>query len=873
MAKLTNLMLMSVYYPYSARRGKTKDLGSLIRESTIQGKTPSVLQKVNFSHGNEVTTEFIFNADAEQDSYSYNYAIELNPDDENILSLWYVIGIQRTTLATACQYRLTLRRDVVTEYFDKYKNRKFYVEKGWLNAMDSPLLFQPEGISTDKVKKAEYPISDETRCQWIVGYLPPDFKSTEISIEQTEDKSPSAVMSFKSKDAFYSYVGAVNTQESQLAFNSCQIGVQYKVALPSWAPDNGVMVKDGDSYFSMMYPSPKGGFTSFSYPFLGVSDQRELQEKERDLASQYLGLLDVTASEVWSFLRENADNIPNGYLSANGYLNLKALNGQIIYIEDEKKNYKVGYSSSSFENRKTVYYAKTTSDLFAEVQNVVKAVSTSDGNKMGENSVVLAYSADSVKITLTDSPYNSMTLNLPSATSVPTAKNGPYKIFCMPFFDGNVNVGDDVNPLSLKIMSITKEMASRIASAISVQLSEALYDIQILPYCPAREVITSLVYIKPNSNERTVYECFALGKGILTFAKDGQGNNVFPIVWTGNDSGTFYRNVGKSRYLGYSLSTSPASFVYKTDDSLDIQELGFAGGIDSKVKDITQLWRLVSPNFQGQAFEFSPQRNNGVSSFRVDFTYKPYAPFIIVRPKFSGLYGNDFGDDRGLVCGGDFSMPSSKSEWANYQLRNLNYENIFNRQYTSMDLALSQERLSGILSSIGGVGQGIAKGAQTGAVGGPIGAIVGGVVGGGLAVGGGIADYQLSEQLRKDRLGSAKDLFRMNLENIQARPQSLARGGYQITINREFPFLEFYEAPDDEISAIYDNIIYGGMSIGMDMSVKSAIAAKGNSPLSYTWIRGRFDSVASGLSNEVETALSEEFDLGIYMPSILADGN
>lgn len=869
-------MLLSVNYPYSARRGKVKGLAGLVQESSNLGTPPSVLPKVNFSHGNEVTTEFIFNADAEQQyrNRNYSYAIELNPDDETILSLWYVIGIQRTTLATACQYRLTLRRDVVTEYFDKYKNRKFYAEKGWLNAMDSPLLFQPEGINTDKVKKAEYPISDETRCQWIVGYLPPDFKSAEIKIDQTEEKSPSAVMSFKNKDSFYSYIGALNTSESQLAFNSYQIGVQYKISIPRWAPDNGVIVKNGDSYFSRLYPSPKGDFTSFSYPFLGVSDQRGLQEAEIDLASKYLGNINVTASEVWSFLRDNVDNIPTGYLSANGYLNLKGLDGQIIYIEDEKKNYKVSFSSSIFENRKTVYYAKTTSDLFAKVKNAVKNVTTSDGEKMGENSVVLAYSADSVKITLTESPYNAMTFTLPSASSVPTAKNGPYKIFCLPFFDGNINVGSDVNQVTgLKIMKVSKDMASRIASAISVQLSDSLYDIQILPYCPARETITSLVFIKPDSNEKTVYECFALGKGILTFAKDGQGNNVFPIVWTGNDSGTFYRNVGKSRYLGYSLSTSPASFVYKIDDSLDIQELSFAGGLDSKVKDITQLWRMVSPNFQGQAFEFSPQRNNGVSSFRVDFTYKPYSPFIIVRPKFSGLYGNDFGDDRGLVCGGDFSMPSNKSEWANYQLRNVNYENIFNRQYTSMDLALSQERLSGILSSIGGVGQGIAKGAQTGAVGGPIGAIVGGVVGGGLAVGGGIADYQLSEQLRKDRLGSAKDLFRMNLENIQARPQSLARGGYQITINREFPFLEFYEAPDNEINAIYDNIIYGGMSIGRDMSVKAVIAKKGNSPMSYTWVRGRFDAVPTGLSNEVQTALNEEFDLGIYMPSDLADDN
>lgn len=828
------------------------------------GYQPSVIDKVNFSHGDEVDTEYIFNAESTLAETPYNYLIELESGTNNILSYWYIVEMARTTLASACQYKLTLRRDVVTEYFEKYKSRNFYAEKGWINDSFSPLLFQPEGISTDKVKTAEYPISDETRCKWIVGFLAPNIEEKKtVTIEATESKSPSAVMSFSNREDFFSYIGGINTSDSQLAFNSYRIGVQYSIARPSWAGGKGVLVCPSFGY--SMQPSPKGDFASFTHNF-STTDQAELRELQRELAENYLGDLEVTAKQLWTFLRSMADNIPNGYISESGYYKLKGLEGKIIYIESEKKNYQVNCSSSKFENYKNLYYAKTTTDLFGVVQKAIP--NTADSAKMGDNSVVFSYSADSVKVSLKEMPYNTITLNIRSGSECPTAENGPYKIFCLPLMDGNINVGDSFSPLSIKAISISKDMAIRIASAIATQLDGFVYDIQILPYCPAREIITSVTYINPTTKFERKYEAFACGRGICDFAVDGQGNDVFPIIYTANDSGTFYRQTELSYYVGYDISANPIILTYQKDESLNIKELSFAGGFDSKIKDITELWRLVSPNWQGSAFEFSPQRNGGVDSFRVDFTYRPNSPFIIVRPTFSGLYGDDFGDDRGLVCGGDYSMPRTSSEWASYQLRNINYENIFSRQMHTMDLQVSEQRLNQIMGVIGGVAQGTSKGITAGmATGGPVGAVVGGVVGMGSAIGGGIADYRISENLRKDQLSSARDLHRMSLENIQARPESLARGGYQIAINRDFPTLEYYKAPKEEEKAIRDNINYGGMTIGADMQISELIAIE--KPSRYTWIRGQFDSPVAGFPNSIQRALRDEFSAGVYLPSAL----
>jgi hypothetical protein len=78
------------------------------------------------------------------------------------------------------------------------------------------------------------------------------------------------------------------------------------------------------------------------------------------------------------------------------------------------------------------------------------------------------------------------------------------------------------------------------------------------------------------------------------------------------------------------------------------------------------LYRLVSPNYSGQfEFNLSKMFTNTVS-FNVDYTYKPFNPYIHINPVFSGLYGNDWDDARGLICGGDFSLAVVNDAWTQY---------------------------------------------------------------------------------------------------------------------------------------------------------------------------------------------------------------
>lgn len=86
--------------------------------------------------------------------------------------------------------------------------------------------------------------------------------------------------------------------------------------------------------------------------------------------------------------------------------------------------------------------------------------------------------------------------------------------------------------------------------------------------------------------------------------------------------------------------------------------------ITRKLANECDLLRLVSQNYSA-IFEFSAAKSGGVDGFLADCTYKPWSPYIHIMPKLKGLYGDNFvsiDDARGLICGGDMSLPQLSNE-------------------------------------------------------------------------------------------------------------------------------------------------------------------------------------------------------------------
>ena len=225
--------------------------------------------------------------------------------------------------------------------------------------------------------------------------------------------------------------------------------------------------------------------------------------------------------------------------------------------------------------------------------------------------------------------------------------------------------------------------------------------------------------------------------------------------------------------------------------------------------------RLCSPNYNG-VYEFSVAKNDGVDYLNIDVTLKPYNPYIHINQNFKGLYGQDFNDAKGLICGGDFSIPMWSSAWQQYQLNNKNYLNIFDRQIQNLDFIQGQERTQAGWN----IATGTVTGATTGAMsagmasgGNPYAAAAGAVIGGTASLVGGILDYNMLKERQAEQKDLTTDMFRFKLGNIKALPYSLNKVTPLTYNNKIFPFIEIYDCTDEEKNLFRRFLEYQSMSI------------------------------------------------------------
>ena len=329
-------------------------------------------------------------------------------------------------------------------------------------------------------------------------------------------------------------------------------------------------------------------------------------------------------------------------------------------------------------------------------------------------------------------------------------------------------------------------------------------------------------YTSPKSmlNDYIYYEDYYLSKidisdaiysDIVKVEGGVEGDIVSTIFWCPESKFTFNKSIDDY----YLLAEDGETYIPDVVNNLINSKVKRGATIqDIKFKNQADMLRLASPNYSN-FFDMSIERNLGISYINVDCTYKPYSPYIHLNPDFKGLYGGDFDDVRGLICGGDFSIALTNDAWSTYQLQNKNYQAIFDRQIQNIETSNAIQNYLDKWQAGAGALTGTVAGAAAGAMsgGGIYGAVAGAVVGGTASILGGAADVRIKQQLRDLQLSTNKDIFSMQLENIKALPQGLAKTNYLTNNNKLFPFLEFYTCTAIEEQAVRDYITYNGMTI------------------------------------------------------------
>ena len=371
----------------------------------------------------------------------------------------------------------------------------------------------------------------------------------------------------------------------------------------------------------------------------------------------------------------------------------------------------------------------------------------------------------------------------------------------------------------------------------------------------------SNIIINKGDNFYTTIDIGNVVSSDITVSLEGSSQVVNTILWANTSKFTF--DLYLANHLLLQAAETGSGNVYKvhsiSQDVIDNLAFGF-DAMNVKVKSQTELVRLVSPNYSS-FFDINVQYNKGINYFNIDCFYKPYQPYIHVNPDFNGLYGKDFDDVRGLICGGDFSITLTNDAWSTYQLNNKNYQAIFDRNMQSLELNNSVQKMNEVVSAIAGTLQGTAAGAGSGmAMGGPWGAVAGAAIGTVASAIGGLADLQNNEILRNEAMSNQRDQFGYQLKNIQALPQGLMKTSSLNNNNKLYPFLEHYTSTAEEKHALENKITYSGMTIMRIGTPSEFIKAE-----SGTYIKGKLIRTTIQDDSHLVSEINAELNQGVYL--------
>lgn len=726
-------------------------------------------------------------------------------EGEEIVSRWYVVEAKRIR---GGKYRLDLHRDVIADYFADIENAPMFIEKGYV-PYNNPLIFNKEQMSFNKVKKHEILLNNGFDGAWICAYY---------ARNSSEGTSPTA---------------SIDT--SQVNYD-LSLGENDITSWEYWNYTTGSADTPNDAspfcvgVYDTLYRVHNGDTSSSFFSFFNEEQYLE-SIKTNDIATAQMNV--TVLQDYWERDSSIRDMVYHGTeleIGTKTNAQLKSLqeqNGKIIkYTHGGNPK----YCRVKVKNDPNVVYSDfvTAGQLYIAMYNW--AITAVTGGTISGTTFRYEAKTNNYYIELEDITSSAeQTFTLPDNRR--HLEDAPYDMLVFPYFDGTIidnRAGDTFG----STYSYSKNEIMGLAMDFAKNMGSRMYDIQLLPYCP-------IVGISQTSKNQYVIDA----NGGITDLDIAKVN----IKLTSTVSMVLF-NASRSKFSLQINMSSNTEYNYLTKIETD--------SIERKVKNECDLVRISSPN-GSNSFDFSPQMNNGFDYIQVDCTYKPYNPYIHVAPDFAGLYGDNFGDTRGLVVQGDFSLPIVTDAWVQYEINNKNYANVFDRETQSLEFREDYRRKQQIASIIAGSFGGSGAGLALGSVGGPAGMALGAAAGAGLSAFGGIVDYNISKQLYEEQMNYRQDMYNMNLENIQARPNGLAKTSAFTNNNKIYPFIEYYTATDVEKEALRSKIKYNGMTIGVIGKIMDYVGS------TETYVKGSL--ITADINDDYHTvqAINNELNMGI----------
>lgn len=730
-----------------------------------------VTNNIAFNPNDGVTTKQVANIPI-NNTFTYDYCIYAEGNE--IVSRWFIIDAKRNLNG---QYTLNLKRDLFADSLDEILDAPSFIEKATLNQTD-PLIFNSEDMTFNQIKTSETLLKDNSGCPWVVGYLDKNVNiSGSVKYEiptpyTTKEIFDTDWNSLKSTDPNIGIMIPTDYELSVQVKDSNQQRKDLKITRLSYN------VKDGSSFYST-----------------------NLISNNTNLAAQYyqsrFNELINTANTFYNYqTNENANKI----LEYNGKI-IKDTNNRYYKVSIKTRNNNALYNFIG-QNSGVLY-------------NKINSITINNQYISGSDNLFDTYRWDTyyteLTYTLTEVFAKEISYNI-NASDVNQLQDAPYVMFAIPYgaMTFNITTGGETQTITIQ-ESDGKSMAMAIAQDIASKKggeSAALYDIQLLPYCPFQNEL--------------------IDNGEITF----DSVNYYNYITSGGSN------------VGLICFAIQSRFEFNIPYEINIS--------DYKIESQCDMYRLCSPNWNGQ-FEFNAAKNGGVASINVDCEYKPYQPYIHLNPNFGRLYGQDFNDARGLICSGDFSLTQTSDAWSTYERQNVNFQKTFDRQIQNMEVNNALQNIKTATQATLGTAGGVIGGLLSGGIGGAI-------IGGTASAIGGAMDYALQKSAQAEAIDYTKDQFGYSLGNIKALPDSLTKVSAINNNNKLFPVMEYYTCTEEEKEALRNKIKYNGMTVMRIGTIREFLKNE------LTYIKGKIIRLENFNEDfHYVNELANEFNKGVFI--------
>lgn len=804
-----NLYLLQFNNYYNRQLKKLSTL-----EEYLEYEVASIMD-CNIDIKDAINTKIIINYKEELSTPNY---LILEDKVLNKTTKWFVI---ECTMTRGLQYSLTIRRDVIADYFDTIIKSPCIIQKGYVDN-NNVLVFNQENQNYNKRKTKELLIKDNTGIGYVVGFIARDaagsssnkiYASYEGDIQVDFDydslsnqwknyfaignATPNSVVLDRTMTSII--IDSVGTQiecdyangvrylqnDGKMVLYKDYTNEDYSVTVTSSKQTltNHILV---DGYYETTYPQVPSTTWARDVVF------KNLYESYSSITRSKLNNRNVDYRTVL-----NVDKTTLSYIQS--FNNKICKINDVYYKAEIKSNFartgsKVNDNYSFTANVRQSLPNDTDLLSIDRFQNL-----TIDANDLTSSDITLNYNEYEVYIKLVQQSTDVYTYLSPRSDRNHLIDN-PYDMLVIPYSD------DYEYEVNAQTYTANKNMAINLAQALCEASGSATYDIQIVPYCP----------FPVENNDWSLF-------------------NYQSIHIASDDS-----------IIGYYFWANKSSITFKIEETRE--ELTLSN--DPSYKEITQLnkYILCSPDKNAQ-WEFNPAMNMGITEWNVSLDYRPFSSYVKVQPTWNYLYGesvyNNITDYRGLIFNGSYSLTQLNDAWANYLNGNKNYQQIFD---TNINTELTKFNMN--------------QAAQWDTVGlrnysfNPVKAVLG-IIG---------EDKQMEfdKKVFDVDLAAQRKLFDYQLDNIQNQPDTIKK---LTSINidfRIFPFVEIYEPTEQEQLIFRDNIRYNGMTIMATGYIENYLKPNDETFIKATLIRfNEFEALENDYT--LVQNINFELDKGIYI--------